>query len=382
MPTRRRFSLGFVSCLFILLSAALPARAQDADIGEILRSGSRDANLLLKEYLKPIGRGYGGNLNSAWFTRAQTHGKFGFDLTFNAGLAVVPDAARVMDLAGLDLQEVVCIDRQSNAIACPADSPTLAGEEEAGALIGSVETFQNPESGREERLFELNLPDGSGFPYVPNAVVQLSVGVPMDTDLSIRYMPPLGLEDVDVDLWGFGFKHGINQWLPGGGVLPVDLAIQAGYTSMKTRVDFDVTPEVDSNTYDPYQGNPSTWEGQRAEFKTSAWTVNALVGKKLPVVTLFGGVGYQSSRVSLGTPGSYPVVAPNDDFDPAQPQQGSNQPKIVEKIDEPVDIAYENNGGMRALAGLQVRIYFFRITASYTLSDYNVARVGLGFSFN
>ncbi len=350
--------------------------AQYQDIGTLLRAGESDATLLMREYLKPVGKGLGGNLNTGWFSRAGTRAPLGIDLTVNASVSLVPAAGQVMDLSELDFQHITCVDGQSNAVSCP-DSPTLAGEDEPGATIGSLETVELP-GGGERRLFETVLPEGSGYPYIPSPMLQLSVGVPGDLDLSLRYLPQVGMGDARVDLLGAAVKHRINRWLPGGNRLPVDISLQAGYTRLNTHIDLDVQPEVDAQTENPH--NASVWEGQRASLETSGLVVNALVGKDFPFISVYGGVGYQQSQVVLGTTGNYPALARNPDFDPNRPQGPDNQPKIVDALEDPVSLDFKNSGSLRATAGFSLHLWIFNLNAAYTHSTYPVLRAGLGVS--
>jgi len=57
----------FISVLLVLSFTNINiAKAQFEDSGEILRSGTNDANLLMEEYMKPFAKGFGAGLNSGW----------------------------------------------------------------------------------------------------------------------------------------------------------------------------------------------------------------------------------------------------------------------------------------------------------------------------
>ncbi len=367
MNIRYRLSTAVLGFLFIGMGT-LPAFAQFEDAGQILRSGAQDANLLMREYLKPVGKGFGADLNSGWFSTAKVHALGGFDLTINASLALVPDTDRLFDVTELSFQEI-------EYISGGPETPTIAGTDEVGARIGSQDTFFNPNSGQVERYFEFDLPQGSGYPYVPAPMIQASVGLIKKTDVTLRYMPPLPLpNDVEFNLFGIGVKHEINQWLPGGKLLPVDLSLQAGFTNLSASVDFEVLPEVDNETDNEF--SPETWEGQKGEFKTNAFTINAIVGKTLPFVSVFGGVGFQTSKVEISTPGSYPVTVPNENYDPFDP---NSNPKKIAKVDDPINLEYKDNSSLHALVGARLKLLILNISASYTISKYPVAQVGVGF---
>jgi hypothetical protein len=58
--------------------------------------------LLLFEYLKPFGEGFGADLNSGWVNTARPYGTLGFDLRVNVGVAIVPTGDRSFNVDELD----------------------------------------------------------------------------------------------------------------------------------------------------------------------------------------------------------------------------------------------------------------------------------------
>ncbi len=367
--------LSYRSTIFLLLLGLMgfistPSHAQIGDVGNILQSGKADANTLARAYLQPFGSGFGAALNTGWTNTAKPHSTLGFDLTISSGLAIVPDGDKAFDVRELGLQELEV--ESSNSI-----SQTINGSDELGPTLAAYTTI----AGNEEKLFEFTMPEGSGFGYVPAPMIKAGVGIVKDTDLMIRYMPEYEVSDFgSFKLFGIGAKHGLNQWLPGGNVLPVDLSVMFGYTNMEVGSDFDVTAQdvMDdpSNTENPYPS--STWEGQRIALNTDAWSINALVGKSLPIISVYGGVGYEVSTFNISTPGSYPTVIPNEDYQPTDP----NSKKLtVNAVEKPLDVSIEGDNGFRALAGFRLRFTIFHISGSYTLSNYSSYNLGVGISF-
>lgn len=367
--------LTFLLLLVFLGLETTTSSAQVGDVGSILQSGRQDANTLAKAYLKPFGSGFGASLNTGWTNTADPHGTLGFDLTVSTGLAVVPDGAKSFDVTELDLQRIQL--KGDDPI-----TPTINGDSEQGALLAAYADPDGPGGMPVQEIMEFNMPEGSGFGYVPAPMIKGAVGIVKDTEIMFRYMPEYEVGDFgSFSLYGFGAKHGINQWLPGGNLLPVDLSLMFGYTSMEVGSGLDITAsdviQNPDNTENPYSA--SQWEGQEVGLNTDAWTVNALVGKSLPVISVYAGVGYEASTLNINTPGSYPTVIPNDAYDPENPNQ--EEPLIVDAIDEPIDIAIEGDNGFRALAGLRLKFAVFHISGSYTLSNYSSYNLGVGISF-
>ncbi|WP_069131766.1 DUF6588 family protein [Rhodohalobacter halophilus] len=367
----KKITLIVSSLLLISLAGVQNASAQFDDSGEILRAGAADANLLLQEYLKPFANGFGADLNSGWVNSARPYRTLGFDLRVSAGVAIVPTGDRSFNVDEIDFQNL-------ERVGGPAEAQTAFGEDVPGPEMGVFGT--NPLTGLRQEITRFTMPEGTGYPYVPAPMIQATVGIVKDTDISLRYMPTVSVEDINVNMFGVGIKHGLNQWLPGGSVLPVDLSVQLGYTKLTSDYGFEVLPEEGSDIYNPYAGNPALWDGQAIELEATGFTGNLLVGKNLPIISVYGGVGFQTSEMTLISPGSYPVTSFNPDYNPTSSSEETRE-KIIERIDEPVDLSFSGSNSVHAMAGFRLRLAIFTISGSYTLSNYPVANLGVGLSF-
>ncbi|MDZ7693067.1 MAG: DUF6588 family protein [Balneolaceae bacterium] len=348
----------------------VPSKAQIGNVERILQASKADANKLVQAYLKPFGSGFGAGLNTGWTNTAQPHKTLGFDLTISAGLAIVPDSDLEFDIADLKLDQLQV--QGENTV-----TPTINGAGRAGPTMEASATVNDT----ERTLFNFEMPAGTGFRYTPAPMIKASVGLIKNTEVMFRYTPELNINDFGTfQLLGGGVKHDIKQWLPGSGLIPVDISVMFGYTSMDVNSPFEIRPddvmEDPGNTENSLPA--STWQGQGIEMQTDAWTINALVGKTLPVISVYGGVGYEASTFSITTPGSYPTVVPTN----PQPAPGSNEERfVVEAIEGPVDVEIKGENGFRALAGFRLRFTIFHISGSYTLSKYPSYNVGFGISF-
>lgn len=346
------------------------AQAQVNNIGELLRSGAEDSNLLLENYLKPYTNGFGAGLNTGWNNSASPYKTLGFDIRFNAAFAVIPSSDDLFNITELKPQF------QQVEILNDVDfTPTISGESGNRAVIGKM--YYNRRTEQQEELFSFELPDGTGFGYTPSPMVQATIGLIKDTDVSLRLVPTVSTPEIDgqVGLFGFGAKHGLNQWIPGGVLLPVDLSVQFGYTKFSFDVQTDVQPESGPDVSNPY--NPSEWENQEIALESSGFTTNLLVGKSLPIISVFAGVGFQSSITDVSANGSYPVTVPNEEYNGTT----NTDTKAIKAIVDPLSISVDGSNSVHALAGFRIRLGFFAVSGSYTLSDYPVANIGIGLSF-
>ncbi|MCC5914922.1 MAG: hypothetical protein JJU46_11145 [Balneolaceae bacterium] len=358
--------------LLFSLTGVKSAQAQFSDTGEIIRAGASDANLLLKEYLRPFGNGFGADLNSGWVNSPRPYRTLGFDLRVSASVAFVPTGDRSFDVTGINFE---------NLEPAPGTNPisqTLFGDDVAGPEMRVMGT--NPFTNQREEITRFTMPEGTGYPYVPAPMIQLTVGAIMDTDVSIRYSPTITLDDFTVDLFGIGVRHGLNQWIPNGSLLPVDLSVQLGYTRLTSDYRVDLRPEEGSDIYNPFSGQPQLWDDQKIDFVSEGITGNLLVGKRFPIISFYGGVGFQTSNVSINSPGAYPITGFNPDFDPTSTSEETRQRKI-ERLDDPINLDYTAENSVHAMAGFRIRLAILSVTGSYTFSNYPVANLGVGISF-
>lgn len=360
------------AALIFSLAGVKTASAQFSDTGDIIRAGASDANILLKEYLRPFGNGFGADLNSGWVNSARPYRTLGFDLRVSAAVSVVPTGDRSFDVTNINFENL------EHAQGTTTIAQTLFGDDVSGPDMRVMGT--NPFTNQREEITRFTMPEGTGYPYVPAPMLQLTVGAIMDTDLSVRYIPTITMDDFSVDLFGIGVRHGLNQWIPNGSLLPVDLSVQVGYTRLTSDYGVDLKPEKGSDIYNPFSGQPQLWNDQKIDFVAEGLTGNLLVGKNFPIISFYGGVGFQTSNVSINSPGSYPITSFNPDYNPTQTSEETRE-RIIERLDDPINIDYTAENAFHAMAGFRIRLAVLTVSGSYTFSNYPVANLGVGISF-
>lgn len=144
--------------------------------------------------------------------------------------------------------------------------------------------------------------------------------------------------------------HDVKQYIPGIKNLPFDLSGFVGYTSMKLISDLDVTA-----------GN-----NQQAEFKSSATTIQALISKKISVLTVYGGLGYNIAKTKIAKLGDYEF---EDEFG------------YPVTIADPITLS-SNASGMRATAGLRLKLAVITLHGDYTVQKDNFNTITVGFGIN
>ncbi len=176
-------------------------------------------------------------------------------------------------------------------------------------------------------------PDGFNISMVPLFVPQFRFGLPAGNELMIRYLPPLDFQDYgELTFWGVGLKHSIDQYIP---LFPINIAVQGAYQTLTVGDLVDIT----------------------------SIAVNAHASKTILMWTLYGGIGYEETTLKA----KYEYTPPED----------------IEDLVDPTHVEFEIKGdnNFRMTAGFRYAILpFIHLNADYTVSQYQVVTVGLGFA--
>ena len=338
----RNFSL-----LFFLGSLGL-AQAQETDFDIFLRAGAEDGSKLIKSYLEPVVLGFSYGMSNSWYNTATTHKTLGFDLTISANLTNVPSSAEYFTFDPADYKYVTSTGETDRI-------PTIMGPAESN---GSELTFSYYDETTEKTIEGSYAPTGLGFKeqfgynVVPSPMVQVGIGTFKNTDIIIRYTPEIKYGDFKTSVFGLGIKHDVMQWFVKDEKRPVDIALLGAVSG------FDNSFDMTNVGLDG--------ENQEAVFNINNWTVQAIVSKKISVLTLYGAFGYNAISSELKINGIYRV---EDENDPSQ----------VFTVEDPVNVRYKENS-FRTTGGLRLKFSVLTIHADYTWQKYSIVSAGIGIS--
>lgn len=353
-----------MTALTVLISH--PLFAQLDNVEDLLRGGVDDANVLLKEYLKPLGKGFGANLNNGWFTTARPHNFLGFDITVAANFAIAPRTDETFDLNKLTLNSV----RLANPNNDP-NSPTVIGDEIAGPEMTVF--AKDPSSGNELIIGNFFMPEGIGFNYVASPMIQAGVGIGGNTDVILRYLPQIEFNDKvgSLQMIGFGLKHSFTRQSRFGDPPPVDISVLAGYTIFQAQ-----SKEVNLEPETGVIQTGAAYDDQEIELEANSFTANLVVSKSFSPLTLFWSMGYETSSMDLKLKGTYPITAIEDN--PASPNFGQ---RAIRDLIDPINISIDGANSIRGSAGFQLKLIFLSVHGYYTFAKYPVATAGVAFDF-
>ncbi|MDB5015823.1 MAG: hypothetical protein JWQ84_655 [Mucilaginibacter sp.] len=352
----------------LVLFTTLTANAQSG-FSEIIKVSPGDATKLIDAYGQPLFKGIGVGMNSGWANTAKVKKVLRFDLRVTATAAFTPASDKSFDVTKIGLSSAVT----------PATSqtitPTIGGERSNDGVPLNI----NNSNGKAVATF--NMPKGY-LPVTPTPQVQLTVGLPERTDLTVRYIPTVsgGNNVGSVDMIGFGLKHDLTKYLfgPAKTLVPFDLSVLFAYSRMNLRANLNVQPD-NGTVHDPNDQNTNTnFSGQHTDGHFNSFLGEAIISKKILFFTPFLAVGYNTANTTLAAVGNYPATTSS------QTTVGTGGVKTTTYYSvytNPVNLHETGINGARVDVGFQLDLAFFRIYASGSLAQYKSVNAGIGFGF-
>jgi len=345
-----------VSALFIFSSVTF----SQIDNFDFLRSLPEDGTKYLQAYISPWVNAFGSGLNGGWYNTAKPHKFGGFDITTNFSAGMVPESAGTFDLSKIGL---------SSSMTGTGTASTISGPDKSGPEI----TVKDKSTGYTLATF--NAAPGTDWKIIPVPSAQVGIGLPFGTEIKGRFIPKIKINDGDISLWGVGLLHSIMQYFPGNKMLPFDVSLFGGYTKLTGNVPIDMQPGIPAN-YSP----SVSFADQNLNINVSALNISAVASLNIPVLTLYGGLGYCKTKTAMEFTGNFPTPTLVTPALPDLPYSEYNNSGVVTGTKFP-SMNFEDFSGLRANIGLRIKLAVITIHADYTKAQYNVFSTGLGISF-
>jgi len=284
---------------FTVLSLLSFHSLSHADIDELLSRYSGENG---KGYVQPLATGFGAGLNSGLYNSAEIK-RFGlrFQLELRLTMMLYTDGQRTFEAS------------TGGHFYPPAKviAPTIIGDGGGAEVTGDGGTKYHFPGGLEVDALFLACP-------------QVTVGSFFGTEGTIRFMAlPLGEDVGTMRLWGVGARHSLSQYIS---TLPVDLAIGTFYQR------FTLGDIIDANLL----------------------SVHMIGSKSLPLVTFYGGVGYESCTMHMG----YTLD--------------------VGDLERQVEFDLEGKNRFRGTVGVGLRLLILNVNADLSFGRQTVVSVGIG----
>jgi hypothetical protein len=262
----------------------------------------------VKQFGKPLVTAIGAAMNSGSYHTAHIPKLFGFSIGVKGMMMFIPD------------------DQKTFTPDLPTGYKSITGDNSTATIFGDLGTIYTGPFGY------YTYPNGLNQSSVPFVMPQATLSL-MGTELLVRYVP-LNLKKTKINLFGIGLRHSVSQYIP---FCPVDLAVQVLYNKL----------DVDNL------------------FTSTHLAFNAEVSKTFAILTLYGGVQSEKSKVSFG----YTTTA-----DPTSPNPLLQTARTVS-----ADVEGDNK--IRMTAGFALGLGIFVLNADYSLGSQAVASAGLTFEF-
>lgn len=327
------------------------------NVVQFLKGGQADANKIFQAYLEPYAFALGDGLNNGWYSTAETHSLFGFDLTLGVSAIKIPDGSKTFDINALGLTRM-------EVKSGPSLAPTVAGNDAPGPLI-TVSDAQGNE------IVEFNSPQGTGKDIIPVPMLQVGFGLLPHTDVIGRYVPRMNYDnngdDMEIGFWGVGAKHNFMDWIPGLKVLPFDASLFGSYSEVDGQSELSFTTQN-------YSSNPNitvipfNTVDQFLKLRTKTSKFGLVVSKKFAILTVFGAIGQSTSKSNVGLIGTYPVVATAQGGGLVVSEEGA--------LKDPVAVNFETSN-ISMEAGFRVKLAFLSLFGSVNKSEYTSLNVGV-----
>lgn len=227
-------SLRWSMTLACLSLAAVQSPAGAQDISESL-SSLNEANGKL--YIGPLSTGLAAALNSGFYHTADVHGVLGFDIGFRVMGSFVPadlDTFVPVLPDSIEVEGRTFYDPYAPADGASLLSPTVAGTGEGVLLVPQGE-FRDSllAQGENPAAYAIRFPGGFDIPIVPYAAIQGALGIPLGTELVVRFIPSFTpSSDVgSISMIGGAIKHSLDQWFSDDP--PLHVAVAFGFQRFK-----------------------------------------------------------------------------------------------------------------------------------------------------
>lgn len=232
--------------IFLFIVFCLVSLVHGDIINDLKQLGAENGEM----YMKPFVNAFGSDLNSGWFSTAKT-APMSFGLTFNAMLAVVPDAEKTF-------------------LAHNPNTDLYNGDYEVSATVwgnnGALFTTKDPQV-----VPDLYMPNGVDVKAIPLIVPQAHLGLPAGFEVEVRYIPPYEIKDMGkISFVGGGVKYQVSKLVPVlSAILPI--SVQGTYQQLKL--------------------------GDVVTVNSAFVNLHASRGLVIFPLTFYGGIGYESTQL-------------------------------------------------------------------------------------
>jgi len=270
--------------------------------------------------------------SAGWFTSARDLGKWKIEISVHGNAVFIPGSKQTKLASNKDFN-ILNIQGNTNALL-----PTVFGGDTDVVFEGEL-------LGQE---FSFDAIDGLNKNIVIHPFPQVTVGLPYGTEVALRFVPRVTINNVGVSTSGIGLKHNLAQYFKYS--KPDDFQVAAVVTYSNIDIDYEYAPiEISASGVNVLALN-------RIDVKADLWLLQALVSKLYGDFEVFGAMGVTSSN-----------------FDYSMGGGGSLLPTLNDEL----GALGGNDVKFKADLGFNYYVGNFKISSAFTAGSFFNANLGL-----
>ncbi len=332
-----------------VLSSIWQSKAQD--FTDIV-AAKEDANIYLEHYSTSFMEGLLYATSENWYTTAKPLKAFKFEFDLSVAGAFVPKHKENFTFNDAEYK-YLRLESGSNRL------PTAMGENTDSRLKIII-----PINNLEVKVLELEAGNGIKEDLPVNAVpapnFQLSMGLPMGTEVGLRYLPGVKIAGGSINMLGIGVKHSISQY----------------FSSNKKDEDkssnFNLSVIGAFNNINIDYQYPD--DDRHIDSRINSITFQAIASMDYKIISLFGAFGYSEGFSRIDALGTFKHKFRIED------NNGNLIRNEVIEVKDPLHMKYSVEG-FESTFGFRLNLTPLRLYASYALQEYPTVNVGFGVVF-
>ncbi len=258
-------SIGFIS------SKAVAQLPEDA------RQTVNDLLFLADGFASPASNSAAYQATAGWFSSAASLDEWKVDVSVHANALFVPSSKQEYTVNAGDFSVLKINEGQNGAVI-----PTAFGKQSDVVFNGSV-------MGNE---FSFNAIEGIDKSALVHPFIEVAVGLPFETEISVRALPELDVDGSKFSTYGVGIKHNLSQYFRFNEEEDLQLAAIATYNIFDVKYEFTQISIPDLVNLNLIDVNANVW---MAEFMAS---------KRYENFEIFGALGVAQSSFDYQFDGS------------------------------------------------------------------------------
>ena len=292
-----------------------------------------DMLLIADNFAAPGAEGATLQSTAGWFSSASTLEKWQVEVSVHGNALFVPSSKQNKSIGSNEFNNL-SISGASNALL-----PTVYGGDTDVVYEGSI-------FGQDISFDAL---DGLDKKVVLHGFPQVTVGLPYRTEIAVRYVPEVYIDDVGISTYGVGLKHNLSQYIqrrfdPDN----FQFAIMGNYSNFKANYKFLPIDIQIANL-------------NRIDVDANMWNLQVIGSKLYENFEVMGGLGYTNSN-----------------FDYAFGGTGAS----LSTLNAQLGALGNNEGKFKGTLGFNFYANQFKVSTMFSASGIFNANVGVHYRFN